>query len=193
MGRARLLLLCRARGFGKRDRASQRGYAAGIVFLPQEVERREKCKQEFAQSSPPPASVSFDGAGCRSTTPTLAQRRRHRAGDEQGFGATEGLSEANNRKLFLIRKEGPPIAFAARCRSRRFQQLQPFYEGIVYKGMLTAWQLVPYFKDLSDPDYKNHLAMDHSRFSAKTSRVGSGATAALHVPQRRDLTPCAGT
>ena len=39
---------------------------------------------------------------------------------------------------------------------------------IIYKGMLTSGQVVPYFLDLSDPDFETHLAMVHSRFSTNT-------------------------
>jgi len=39
---------------------------------------------------------------------------------------------------------------------------------IVYKGMLTALQLEPFFPDLTDPGYASALAMVHSRFSTNT-------------------------
>ena len=147
-------------------------YAAGIVFLPQEVERRERCKQEFAQIVAfsgqrllgwrrVPVDDSDIGPTAKASEPVM----------EQAFiGATEGLSEDNfDRKLFLIRKEA-----THRIRGKEHDPDDFFYicslstKVIVYKGMLTAWQLVPYFKDLSDPDYKSHLAMIHSRFSTNT-------------------------
>jgi glutamate synthase (NADPH/NADH) large chain len=39
---------------------------------------------------------------------------------------------------------------------------------IVYKGMLSAPQLEPFFPDLSDPGYSSALALVHSRFSTNT-------------------------
>ena len=39
---------------------------------------------------------------------------------------------------------------------------------IVYKGMLSAPQLEPFFPDLSDPRYGSALALVHSRFSTNT-------------------------
>ena len=39
---------------------------------------------------------------------------------------------------------------------------------IVYKGMLSAVQLGPFFPDLSDPWYGSALALVHSRFSTNT-------------------------
>ncbi len=39
---------------------------------------------------------------------------------------------------------------------------------IVYKGMLTPDQVMPFYPDLSAGDYTTHLAMVHSRFSTNT-------------------------
>jgi glutamate synthase (NADPH/NADH) large chain len=39
---------------------------------------------------------------------------------------------------------------------------------IVYKGMLTALQLQPFFPDLSDPLYRSAIALVHARFSTNT-------------------------
>src|SRR5262249_33605255 len=39
---------------------------------------------------------------------------------------------------------------------------------IVYKGMLTALQLEPFFTDLSDPLYASAIALVHARFSTNT-------------------------
>src|SRR5574337_580156 len=39
---------------------------------------------------------------------------------------------------------------------------------IVYKGMLHAFQVRTFYPDLSDPDFKSHIALTHSRFSTNT-------------------------
>ena len=39
---------------------------------------------------------------------------------------------------------------------------------LIYKGMLSAPQLEPYFPDLKDPDFESALAQVHSRFSTNT-------------------------
>ena len=39
---------------------------------------------------------------------------------------------------------------------------------VVYKGMLSAVQLEPFYPDLSDPAYASALALVHSRFSTNT-------------------------
>ncbi|MEM6710372.1 MAG: glutamate synthase central domain-containing protein, partial [Pseudomonadota bacterium] len=38
----------------------------------------------------------------------------------------------------------------------------------VLKGRLNAWELVPYFADLSDPDHRVHTLFFHTRFSTNT-------------------------
>ena len=39
---------------------------------------------------------------------------------------------------------------------------------MIYKGMMTTYQVVPFFYDLQSEDYTTHLAMIHSRFSTNT-------------------------
>src|SRR2546423_359303 len=72
--------------------------------------------------------------------------------------AESGLTLA--RRAFCLRKRAEHEAglYFASLSSRT----------IVYKGMLTALQLEPFFGDLSDPAYASALAMVHSRFSTNT-------------------------
>ncbi len=63
------------------------------------------------------------------------------------------------------------LTYRARKRAEReaefyFASLSP--RTIVYKGMLTAPQLEPFFPDLSDQRYTSALALVHSRFSTNT-------------------------
>ena len=73
------------------------------------------------------------------------------------------------RELLVIRKQ----AFHA-LRKKKLQQWSRYYvcsfssRIIIYKGQLTAGQVMPYYSDLRDPDFKSHLAMVHSRFSTNT-------------------------
>ncbi len=73
-------------------------------------------------------------------------------------GAVTGL--ALDRRAFCLRKRAEAEAgvYAASLSSAT----------IVYKGMLTALQLEPFFPDLSDPRYVSALALVHSRFSTNT-------------------------
>lgn len=38
----------------------------------------------------------------------------------------------------------------------------------VFKGRLNSWEIIPYFKDLSDPDHAVHTLYFHTRFSTNT-------------------------
>jgi len=63
------------------------------------------------------------------------------------------------------------MAFRARKRIER--EIEIYFASlsartIVYKGMLTAPQLEPFFPDLSDPRFASSLVLVHSRFSTNT-------------------------
>ena len=58
---------------------------------------------------------------------------------------------------------------------------------IIYKGMLACEQVLPFYPDLTDPDYETHLAMVHSRFATITFPSWDRAQPApMPQPQRRD-------
>ena len=87
------------------------------------------------------------------------------------IAAGEGLEgDAFERKLYMIRK----VASRDLRGDHSLQQRLLFYvcslstKVIIYKGMLTTSQLLPFFPDLSCEDYTTHLAMVHSRFSTNT-------------------------
>ena len=87
------------------------------------------------------------------------------------MAAKTGLEgEAFERQLYLIRKR---VSNRLRV-DESLQQAKLFYvcslstKVIIYKGMLTPDQLLPFYPDLTDPDYTTHLAMVHSRFSTNT-------------------------
>jgi glutamate synthase (NADPH/NADH) large chain len=150
-------------------------YGAGLVFLPTDRAEREECKRVVEQligeqgqrligwrQVPVEPDLSDLGPSARAGMPAIAQLF---------VAAQPGLEgDAFERKLYLIRKRA-----SHRLRNdSRLQQALLFYictlstKVIVYKGMLTADQLMPFYPDLSDSDYLTHLAMVHSRFSTNT-------------------------
>ena len=150
-------------------------FAAGIIFLPKEASEREHCKKVVNELIAKHGQkllgwrhvpVDADGADIGPTA------RRGEPDIEQLFvGSAEGLShEAFERQLYLIRKQA---SHALRSDSKLSQALL-FYvcslstKVIIYKGMLTPAQVMPYYLDLADEDYETHLAMVHSRFSTNT-------------------------
>ncbi|MCC7145723.1 MAG: glutamate synthase large subunit [Phycisphaeraceae bacterium] len=149
-------------------------YGVGNIFLPRGKAERQACKglleryihvqgQRLLGWRPVPtdADKADIGPSARASEPVV----------EQVFiAAADGMDRtAFCRQLFLIRKQ----AYHS-IRALSLDLLKNYYVSslssrvIVYKGQLTARQLLPYYPDLSDPTFVSHLAMVHSRFSTNT-------------------------
>ena len=150
-------------------------FAAGLFFLPQDADERRLCKRTTEEivhargqrllgwrKVPTEPETAGIGATARESMPVI----------EQLFvAAAPGLDQdAFERELYLIRKQA-----TTRLRGRGdLAEAQTFYicslstRVLVYKGMLTSGQLVPFFPDLAVPDYASHLVMVHSRFATNT-------------------------
>ena len=150
-------------------------YATGIVFLPVDEQQREKCIATF--------NKFIEAQGQR----LIGWRQVPTDSEKANVGPTALQSEPNvqqvviaaaddiaddafERQIYLIRKQATLAIRTDESMSERkmfyVNSLSP--KVIVYKGMLMSWQVLPYFSDLTDPDYKTHLAMVHSRFSTNT-------------------------
>jgi len=149
-------------------------YGAGIVFLPQDEAQRAVCKktvEEFIVQQGQtllgwrPLPVDYDKADIGKTARACAPYM------EMLFvGGAEGLDkDALERQLFIIRKLS-----SHKLRNSDMSQALLFYvcslstKLIIYKGMLTSFQVLPFFRDLQAEDYDTHLAMVHSRFATNT-------------------------
>src|ERR1700722_233542 len=99
-----------------------------------------------------PYDVDACGAGAQAVLPELVQLFVAGANGESGIEL--------ERMAFCLRKraehEGGVYFASLSARTS------------VYKGMLSAVQLGPFFPDLSDPRYGSALALVHSRFSTNT-------------------------
>lgn len=150
-------------------------YAAGVVFLPTNPQERDDCKQAVNEiievqgqqllgwrPLPTDAQAANIGPSAKAGEPVM---------EMLFIGAAPGLDrDAFDRQLFIIRKWA---SRHLRTESDLSQALMFYVCGLssrilVYKGMLTPAQVLPYFPDLQDPDYISHLAMVHSRFSTNT-------------------------
>ena len=150
-------------------------YAAGNVFLPTDPDERQHCKDTFARLAregglsvlgwrrvPTDADGADIGPSARASLPAI----------EQLFleAPPECAPEAFERHLYLLRKR----AGTALRNDARLRQAKQVYvcslssKVLVYKGMLTPEQLLPFYPDLAEWQYKTHLAMVHSRFSTNT-------------------------
>jgi glutamate synthase (NADPH) large chain len=155
-------------------------FGAGLVFLPTDRTQRERCRQVVAdmvrqygqrlvgwRKVPTAADAADIGPTARRAEPYMEQLIIAAGRDERGR-QLEG--DAFERKLYLIRKRASHLL----RNDGQLDQAKMFYicslstKVMIYKGMLTSYQLLPYFPDLSDPAYSTHLAMVHSRFSTNT-------------------------
>jgi glutamate synthase (NADPH) large chain len=142
-------------------------YAAGLAFLPTDPAACADARDALARLAAVegmtvlgwrdvPHDPASCGRGAAATMPRLAQvfvtARGGPGGPESGL--------ALDRRAFCLRKRAEHEAglYLASLSSAT----------IVYKGMLTALQLEPFYPDLSHPAYASALAMVHSRFSTNT-------------------------
>jgi glutamate synthase (NADPH/NADH) large chain len=139
-------------------------YGAGLSFLPQDdPEGTAKAVEKVVEGEgltvlgwrPVPFDDSHIGTTARSVMPVFRQL----------FVGTPGsgtLSQLDmERRLFVLRKrieqEVSDVYFPSlSCRT------------LVYKGMLTAPQVQPFFPDLVDSAMESALVLVHSRFSTNT-------------------------
>ncbi len=140
------------------------GYATGIGFLPQELSERAEVMRQISQIADE-EGVTILGWREVPTDPTLVGRtaRSCMPAFWQIFTA-DASGEASgidlDRLIYGVRKriEHEVGVYFASLSART----------MVYKGMLTTGQLVPFYPDLSEPDIASTLAMVHSRFSTNT-------------------------
>jgi glutamate synthase (NADPH/NADH) large chain len=139
------------------------GYAAGLAFLPLDVSERSQAAAAIAALASDegltvigwrdvPVNPSACGVGAREVLPHLAQLF---VAGEAGQSGME-----LERMAFCLRKraEHETGVYFASLSART----------IVYKGMLGAPQVEPFFPDLSDDRYASNVALVHSRFSTNT-------------------------
>jgi glutamate synthase domain-containing protein 2/glutamate synthase domain-containing protein 1/glutamate synthase domain-containing protein 3 len=155
------------RGLIGRDLPPAGQYGVAVCFLPQDEERRAELERLLTDTVEAegqrvitwrdiPVEKDYVGITANWFAPYIKQlivaASPELAGDQDAF----------ERKLYVIRRvaelaAGPDLvipSFSSRT--------------IVYKGMLTAPQLLGYYPDLQDPRTKTALALVHSRFSTNT-------------------------
>jgi len=155
------------RGLIGQDLPPPGAYGVAVCFLPQDEERRRELEAVFAATVEAegqrvvcwrdvPVEKDYVGITANWFAPYIKQlvvaASPELAGDQDAF----------ERKLYVIRRvaekaAGPDLvvpSFSSRT--------------IVYKGMLTAPQLMGYYPDLQDARTKTALALVHSRFSTNT-------------------------
>ncbi len=165
-----LMKVCNAQGF---ELPSPREYGVGMVFLSPNaddlrasVEAFERIAREEGQTvlgwREVPTDNSSLGDMAKQSEPVVKQvfiARNPELTDDMAF----------ERKLYVIRKRAEnEIRFSGMKGGEYFYVPSLSHLTIVYKGMLTTWQLDEYYPDLNDTDVESAIALVHSRFSTNT-------------------------
>src|SRR5881409_3019553 len=148
-------------------------YGCGLVFLPRDPEQRDKVRallhsivEEEGQRLCGWRDVPTDdhplGASALSVEPHITQvfiGRGAGVRDHAGF----------ERKLYVIRKLFEKAVAALDIPENKFAYIPSLSSNtLIYKGMLSADQIVTMYPDLADPDVESALALVHQRFSTNT-------------------------
>src|SRR5690348_2111457 len=182
-----LRVLCNLEHRGAKGGDPGTGDGAGILTQIPDEFFRASCAFDLPEAGAYAAGMAFFSAGRHLVTPALAR-----------LAAAEGLVILGWREvpfditacgdgaravlpdvlqLFVAGAEGQrglELERMAFCLRKRAEHEAGVYfaslscRTIVYKGMLSAVQLGPFYPDLSDPAYTSTLALVHSRFSTNT-------------------------
>jgi glutamate synthase (NADPH/NADH) large chain len=148
-------------------------YGVGMVFLPRDPAARAACRREIERAignegqqllgwRDVPVDDSSLGPTARRTMPVIRQ---------VFVGAGRGSldRDAFERKLYIIRKAlGHAIRALGLTNAGEFYVPSFSHRTIVYKGMLLAEQVGPFFRDLTDKRFASALCLAHQRFSTNT-------------------------
>ena len=182
-----LRVLCNLEHRGAQGGDPGTGDGAGILTQIPDEFFRASCGFELPEAGAYAAGMAFFSAERHLVTPALAR-----------LAAAEGLTILGWREvpfditacgdgaravlpdvlqMFVVGAEGQcgmELERMAFCLRKRAEHEAGVYfaslstRTIVYKGMLSAPQLGPFYPDLSDPRYGSALALVHSRFSTNT-------------------------
>ena len=144
---------------------TERDYAVGMFFFPQNELRRNQAKKMFEIIAEKegvkvlkwrevPCNPDALGSRALECMPNIQQCFINRPQD-----VNRGIDF--DRKLFVVRRsfeQSNEDTYVASLSSRT----------IVYKGMFLVGDLRRFYSDLQDPDYESAIALVHSRFSTNT-------------------------
>ncbi len=146
--------------------SSERDYAVGMFFFPQNELARNQAKKMFEIIAEKEGLEVLGWREVPSDTTVIGKRALDcmpfimQCFIKRPYGVKKGLSF--DRKLFVARRvfeQSNEDTYVVSLSSRT----------IVYKGMFLVGDLRRFFLDLQDDDYESAIAMVHSRFSTNTN------------------------
>ncbi len=148
-------------------------YAAGVVFLPRDEKERAFCRQtleevvkaegqEFLGWRTVPIHNEYLGDIARAVEPMIEQVFIKRGAGIEDTAHFE-------RKLFVIRKLAERAVRESAITEKLYFYISSLSsQTLVYKGLLLADQITPFYSDLGDSDMVSGLALVHQRYSTNT-------------------------
>ena len=155
------------------DLPAPKEYGTGLVFLPQDEQQREQCRQILEEA------IEAEGQ-------TLLGWRKMPT-NNTNIGSTAKVSEPNIWQIFIGRgdavkneREFDRMLYIIRkvAENKIFKSDMPakddFYVPtltcriIIYKGLLLPEQMEEFYPDLLDPEFDSALALVHQRYSTNT-------------------------
>ncbi len=148
-------------------------YGVGMLFLPRSAAGRKACEELVARYVEAEGQrllgwrdVPTDGSGLSQSVRAVEPWVRQVF---VGRSAATPAGDTFERRLFVLRKQIENAVRASDSADRgRFYVPSLSSRTIVYKGMLLAGQVAPYYPDLSDERVVSALALVHQRFSTNT-------------------------
>ncbi len=159
---------------------AERGYGAGMVFLPHDSAARQRIQaivERIADEEGQPVlgwrDVPVDlgqlGPSAVRVAPVFRQVFIGRGADLPAPGASASGDAAFERKLYVIRKRiEHAVDQSTDPADHAFYVVSLSSRTLIYKGMLTADQIESMFPDLTDEAMASALALVHQRFSTNT-------------------------
>ncbi len=160
----------------------ERGYGAGLVFLPRDAAVRDRVETMFEEIvidegllvlgwRDVPTDDRDLGPSAVAVEPVFRQILIGRAPGAPAPGASIEGDAQFERKLYVVRKRIEHAIDSSdlpAAEKRFFYVVSLSSNTLIYKGMLTADQMGPMFPDLTDPAMESALALVHQRFSTNT-------------------------
>jgi glutamate synthase (NADPH/NADH) large chain len=148
-------------------------YGVGMVFLPRDPASRIACEYEIERAIKDEGQVLLGWRDVPVDNSDLAEPAKKLEPVMRqvfiGRGKRVTVTDALERKLYIIRKSsGHAIQALKLAHGKEFYVPSMSARTVCYKGLLLAYQVGEYYKDLQDPRVESALALVHQRFSTNT-------------------------
>ena len=151
----------------------EKQYASGLVFLPTDDAQQKVCMERFEEIVQQEGQTFLGWRKVPINSDALGElaSQLEPAIYQVFIGRDPAIEDtaAYERKLFVIRKVIEGFVRESKLSQATFFHIPSLSSRtLVYKGMLLADQIEPFYLDLTDPDIKSAMALVHQRYSTNT-------------------------